>query len=353
MLKIKPLVITCSVLFLGISQLAVLSAQDLSRGNLAEENKRQANPIDSALKHDTFVSSYDQTKQPFYYSVPSDWQESSKPVLIFLHSWSANYKQYKPDWVEAAEKRGWIFLQPNFRGPNNNPQAGGSEMARQDILDCADLAISKFNADPNRVYLAGISGGGHMTLLMSSRHAQRFSAASAWVPISDLESWYRFHVKDEVVGNYAKMVASLCGGAPGDSSAVDHQYRERSPIHWAKGVGSLPVEIAAGVKDGKTGSVHINHSLFFFNKLAEIQKAPVVSNKEIDQLWDLGKLSSPLPGDTKNDPAYERELHLRRYAGKSRLTIFEGGHEGFAEPACQWLETHSRPTESTRVDKTK
>jgi len=35
-------------------------------------------------------------------------------------------------------------------------------------------------------------------------------------------------------------------------------------------------------------------------------------------------------------------IYLRRYAGPSRVTIFEGGHEGIAAAAIEWLDQHRR-----------
>src|SRR5690606_33435945 len=90
----------------------------------------------------------------------------------------------------------------------------------------------RYKVDSNRVYLAGVSGGGHMSLLMAARHPERFSAVSAWVGISDLAEWYRFHAPDGEPRGYARMVAASCGGPPGSSEEVDRQYRERSPIHF-------------------------------------------------------------------------------------------------------------------------
>jgi hypothetical protein len=42
------------------------------------------------------------------------------------------------------------------------------------------------------------------------------------------------------------------------------------------------------------------------------------------------------------DESYGRGIHLRRMAGRSRVTIFEGGHEGIPEAAVAWLALHAR-----------
>ncbi len=307
--------------------------------------------IDQRYVEAEFVSSYDKTKQPLRYALPKPMQDGKRPVLVFLHSWSSNYRLHKPDWLSAALSRGWIFLEPNFRGPNDKPEACGSPAARADILDSVQFAIDHLNADTQRIYLAGASGGGHMTMLMAGRHAERFSAASAWVGISDLKQWYEFHSPGGRPRTYAKKVAKCCGGAPGDSQSVDEQYYQRSPIHWIAQVGDLPLDIAAGVHDGQTGSVPFQHSVQLYNIVAKSHQASLVSESEMQQLWDRSKLVNPQPQDTMIDPTFNRDIKLRRKTKNVRLTIFEGGHEGLAEAACAWLADHRRPTQKSSVEK--
>ncbi len=273
--------------------------------------------------------------------VPPMARKTPTPMLVYLHSWSGDYRQKNTAWQTEAFRRGWIFLHPNFRGRNDNPAACGSKKARQDVLDAIDYVISSYKVDSNRIYLAGASGGGHMTMLMAAYHPERFSAASAWVGISDLAKWYGFHTKNGKRCRYAQMTFQSCGGAPRDSARVDAEYKARSPIFHLHRVGDLPIEICAGVKDGKTGSVPIMHSLNAFNVIAKAGKHPVVSQTEIRELWKSGRLSKPKSTDTGFDSTYGRKFFLRRKAGPARVTIFDGGHEGIA-----WLAKHRRPTKA-------
>lgn len=264
---------------------------------------------------------------------------------MFLHSWSGDYTQDRSPWLQEAVDREWLFIQPNFRGRNDHPEACGSELARQDILDAVDWMSAQFRVDSSRIYLAGASGGGHMSLLMAGRHPERFSAVSAWVGITDLADWYRFHTKDGEPQNYARMIAACCGGAPGDSEEVDREYRERSPIHWLENVGDLRLDINAGVTDGKTGSVPIHHSLRAFNVIAEAGGHPVIGEAEMEELWRDERLASPRESDVAEDLTYGREIRLRRSAGATRVTLFDGGHEGLPGAACAWLAAQSRLTQ--------
>ena len=61
-----------------------------------------------------------------------------------------------------------------------------------------------------------------------------------------------------------------------------------------------------------------------------------VSADELALLSD----EKPLTQDEEQDETYGRHIHLRRHAGNSRVTIFEGGHEGIVFPACEWLGRH-------------
>jgi poly(3-hydroxybutyrate) depolymerase len=187
--------------------------------------------------------------------------------------------------------------------------------------------------------LAGASGGGHMTLLMVGRHPEVWAAASAWVGISDLAAWHERHAKD----HYGAMLRKSCGGAPGDSPDVDRQYQERSPIAHLHRAKDVPLDIAAGVHDGHRGSVPICHSLDAFNAIAAACGAEPISPEEIEQLSrENGHLENPRASDQAEDPTFGRKVFLRRHAGKSRITVFEGGHEDIATATMAWLQAHAK-----------
>ena len=176
-----------------------------------------------------------------------------------------------------------------------------------------------------------------MTMLMVGRHPDIWAAASAWVGITDLASWHRRHEKDK----YGAMLRDSCGGAPGDSPEVDEQYRKRSPLTHLHHAAGVPVDIAAGIHDGHTGSVPIRHSINAFNIIARAAGGEPVSQGEIEQLSRAGgRLEQPRPSDQVEDPSMARTIYLRRSAGKSRITIFEGGHQCVPKAAFAWLEQH-------------
>lgn len=306
----------------------------------------EANQILPKLIEAQIPSSLDKELQPVLYWAPEKARTEPTPLFVFLHSWSGDYRQNNAKWQTQAVKRGWIYLHPNFRGVNQTPKACGSKWARRDILDAIDFAVAKFNVDPQRIYLAGTSGGGHMAMLMAGHHPDRFSAVSAWVGISDLAAWYHFHVKDGKPQRYAQMILSSLGGAPGSSREIDADFKDRSPIHHLHRTGDLPLQICAGINDGHTGSVPVTHSLNAFNKVARSRGVEPVSEAIISRLVDR----TYKPGSAsakKGDSRFGRDIVFQKSAGPTSVIIFDGGHEGLPKPACDWLDTQRRMVAQT------
>jgi hypothetical protein len=74
-------------------------------------------------------SSIDGTEQPCYLMLPEGFRPEGPPLplLVSLHTWSGDVGQRDQKMEEEALGRGWIYLWPHFRGPNQTPEACGSE----------------------------------------------------------------------------------------------------------------------------------------------------------------------------------------------------------------------------------
>ncbi len=308
----------------------------------AGEEPAPPSPAAEAQRLEVKIPRADGTEQPAIVMLPAGFDPAGekRPLVVSLHSWSGDWTQRQEELEQGALDRGWIYVFPDFRGANDDPAACGSELAQQDILDATEWAKKHYPVDLAKVYLTGGSGGGHMTLMMASRHPDVWTAASAWVPISDLVAWYEKHSEER----YGEMMRACTGGAPGDSDAVDEEYRKRSPLTWLGGAAQRmpPLDIAAGVRDGHSGSVPIRHSLEAFNAIASALGEATVSETEIEQLSasEEGRLAEPAESDQVEDPAFGRAIYLRRQAGPHRVTIFEGGHETIASGQIDWLARH-------------
>ena len=297
----------------------------LGRSVMAQEKERPAPTF-------RVVSTVDGEEQPCLF-VPARSDEK-RPLLVMLHPWSHGFNTFDSldTWQNEAVKRDWHYLQPHFRGPNKRPEACGSALARQDVLDAVDYVLAQYAVDESRVYLAGGSGGGHMALVMAGHAAKRWTAVSAWCPITDLAAW---HAETKAAGrHYWQDVEACVGGAPGASPEVDEQLRYRSPVHHLAAAKALPLSINTGIHDGHTGSVPIHHTIDAFNVVARAVGGEPVSDAEIARL----SAEQPLDTPEEQDETCGRQIHLRRHTGVCQVTIFEGTHEGLAAPACAWLE---------------
>lgn len=294
------------------------------------------------LREVNIVSSLDASEQPAFVFTPQDVSEPI-PLLVLLHTWSGDYKQKSHInlAVEECRQRGWALVFPNFRGPNWTPQACGSPLAIQDIVDAVNWMQKESSIDEKRLYLTGVSGGGHMSMLMAGKHPEIWAGVSAWVGISDLSAW---HKECKSAGrNYSTHIEKVVGGVPGSNADIDSQLKSRSPINFLKHAKGLAIDLNAGIHDGHTGSVPINHTLHAFNVLAKANDQPKqqISSADIRRMTAQQTVPASLQFEGESEKR-AHEILMRRSAGPARVTIFEGGHEGDLPTAIEWLSQQSR-----------
>jgi len=281
----------------------------------------------SAIK---YLSTADNTEQNAIFYKPEN--KKQVPLLVALHTWSNGYLQPEIPYASWCVAKDWAFIHPDFRGPNTKPDATGSELVVKDIVSAVEYAKKNADIDVSRIYLIGASGGGYRTILMAGRHPEIWAGASAWVPIFDLEAWY----KDCKGVGYGKHISDSCGGAPGTSKEVDEQYKKRSACTYLHNAASVPVDINAGIQDGHTGSVPIYHSLKAFNSLADTKDK--ISDEDINYMVEKIAIPEHLK-KTLSDPLYGKRIPLfRRVSKNARVTIFQGAHEIIQAAGLTWLE---------------
>ena len=281
----------------------------------------------------TFRSSADGSNQPALFC--DSGSKKKKPLLVVLHTWNGDYRDAGPSSLaHCCLEEDWALLHPDFRGPNNNPSATGSELVVQDIVDVVEYAKQAAALDPERIYLVGASGGGYTALLMAGKRPDLWAAVSAWVPIVDLAAWY--HESLERGSGYDRSIVASCGGVPGDSPEVDKEYHNRSPIHFLARGGRVRVDIQAGIRDGHTGSVPVSHSIRAFNVLAD--EADRISQEHIEYMVRTATVPEELSGSSRDEAYGGREILLRRSSKNVTLTLFAGGHEILFDVAFDWLK---------------
>jgi poly(3-hydroxybutyrate) depolymerase len=276
----------------------------------------------------------DDHEQPALWLPPSG--DGDQPLLVVLHSWSNGYAQHIGiPFAEWAGREGWAMISPHFRGVNDKPQATGSDLAVQDVVDAVDFAVGEGGVDEDRVFLVGFSGGGMMSLLMAGRHPDRFAGAASWVPVHDLVRWYEYNARQVPRRDYADHIARSCRGTPiGDGGARD-RCRHRSPmghLDRARRAG-VPVYIGHGHADTL---VTPDHALRAYNQL--VAPSDRLGMRTLERVADNelpGHLRSVEPGHHfgPRDP----QVLFSRTTGPATIVLFRGEHDMVYHPALSWM----------------
>ena len=286
-------------------------------------------------------SSYDQTLQPSLYWAPSN-HNGPRPVLVVLHGWSDDYLQESSiDYWQWCREIGWVYIQPNFRGPNNNAEALGSEAAISDIIDAVEFVCRQNQVDSSNVYLIASSGNGHIALLAASRQPELWKSILVWSPVYDLERLYRDCDDSENAALLKEQMRKACGGQPGKNKEVDFQYRLRSPSIVLKDAAGVPVEICSAFVDSVSEiPVPVSHSLMAFNALAkaEGQAGMKFTDEQISYMDRNQRLPSELIEEMSAGPCLSNNnILFQREVGNCRITIFRNGGNSDRQFIMRWL----------------
>ena len=239
-------------------------------------------------------SSVDATVQPsLFYRAAGD----KRPLLVGLHTWSHDRFNQIDNMLPYAEKYDFNLLLPEFRGNNLETNehctlACGSEYAKADVKDAIDYVVANEAVDAKNIFLLGLSGGGHMALLMAGFCPQMFKAVASYVPITDLEKWA------EENPDYRAGIFACC-------SADAEEMRRRSPISYVDEIAQANLKIFHGKFDPV---VPVSQSLTLYRAIEE--KYP---------------------------------------DARVFLDIFDGGHEIDMEEAMYWLRSQYEEKNKTAV----
>lgn len=87
-----------------------------------------------------------QTTLPVYTEQQTMWDNSKpkpRPLAVALHTWSFGHLNSNAEhYLKHCRQRDWHVIYPAFRGPNNQPDACGSEKVVSDIVSAVKYATS-------------------------------------------------------------------------------------------------------------------------------------------------------------------------------------------------------------------
>ncbi|OGV58178.1 MAG: hypothetical protein A2X49_03160 [Lentisphaerae bacterium GWF2_52_8] len=287
-----------------------------------------------------YSSSADHTLQPaLAFTAKTDEQ---RPLLVALHTWSGDYTQAGGETVYAdwCIQNSWHFIHPNFRGPNWTPQALGSDFVVEDISSAVEHMKKICKVDPDRIYLVGVSGGGHASLLMAGRRPEIWAGVSAWCGISSIKEWYE--QTKAAKRDYYEHIETACGGNPSVNPEAARACELRSPAFCLKNARGVNLDINAGVEDGRTGSVPFSQSLYAFNEV--VPASDRIAPATIESFYEKPDAFA----QEIDDPVYGAHTPLfRKTSGNARVTVFKGGHEIVQMAALNWLARQRKSQPAT------
>lgn len=276
------------------------------------------------MREVSIPSSADSQLQPAYFYNARG--ETPRPLVISLHTWSNGYDQRDTlSWM--CVERGFHYIHPHFRGPNNNPDACGSPLVLSDIDDAIRYALDNAHVDTNNIHVIGTSGGGYATLLTYMKSKHNIRSFSAYVPISNLVDWYY-----ESRGRNAKYARDIALATSGTEHTLDiEEAKRRSPVFMPTPVArraNSKLSIYCGIDDGYTGSVPITHSLRMYNKIVrDFAPASIPSLVSTEEMEMLLRQRNAGPAGTGRKFSGRDVIYARRYEDKVQVLVFDGGHE--------------------------
>ena len=190
---------------------------------------------------------------PAYLTLPKGVTLKDLPVIVFPHGgpWGRDYWGYSPV-AQFYANRGYVVLQPNFRGSagygkaflNAGNQQWGTGVMQHDVTDSIQHLIDEGIADPERVGIMGFSYGGYATLAGLDFTPEQYAAGASVVGPSNLITLmenippYWVPIQDSM---------DLRVGDPSDPSDRD-RLEAQSPLFSASQIQS-PLLVVQGAND--------------------------------------------------------------------------------------------------------
>ncbi|HSM51246.1 MAG TPA: alpha/beta fold hydrolase [Thermoanaerobaculia bacterium] len=172
-----------------------------------------------------------------YVFVPKGLDRARRhPLVVLPHGGvHGDFGTYHVHIVREMMAKGWVVVAPEYRGSTGYGRDfreaidyGGLEV--DDVVAGRDWAVETLPfVDGDRVAIVGWSHGGLIALLSVFHHPEKFAAAYAGVPVSDLITRLGYLTED-----YRRLFSADYHIGKSPNEAVD-EYRRRSPVwHAAK-----------------------------------------------------------------------------------------------------------------------
>jgi len=149
----------------------------------------------STVKPVTYAAA-DGTQIPAYLTLPPGVTDAKNlPAIVMPHGGPGARDSWGFDWLaQFYAQRGYIVLQPNFRGSDGYGDAWFEsngfrswKTAIGDVCDAGRWMVKQGMADPSKLAIVGWSYGGYAALQANVLDPDLFKAVVAVAPVTDLE----------------------------------------------------------------------------------------------------------------------------------------------------------------------
>ncbi|HEX2910905.1 MAG TPA: S9 family peptidase [Chloroflexia bacterium] len=185
--------------------------------------------------------------------VPNEVQPGKHPLLLHIHG--GPIAQYNRRWDASVQhwvSRGWVVIEPNFRGSTGYGREFRDKLrgtwGHEDMLDnigAIDYAQQRGLIDPTKVVAWGGSGGGYATNLLLGKWPERFKAGVSLVGVSNFVSF------PEQTDRIARPLIEELLGSRHENFEL---YGERSPVSFAQHI-KAPLMIIMGAEDRRVPAI--------------------------------------------------------------------------------------------------
>lgn len=213
----------------------------------------QINESNYAAKQLVHYTARDGLKIEAYLTKPKSFIDGQKlPAIILPHGgpMARDYSGFDY-WSELLANRGYIVLQPNFRGSSGYGYdfemaavKGWGKAMQDDLQDAVKWLEAQKLIDKDKVCIGGASYGGYAALMAAVKHADSFKCAASFAGVSDLERIVR--TSRRFTNN--EVVKKQLGDDYDELEAV-------SPVNFAKQI-DIPILLVHGSDDRVVPVIH-------------------------------------------------------------------------------------------------
>jgi dipeptidyl aminopeptidase/acylaminoacyl peptidase len=231
-------------------------------GDVAEIDKLYIPTVPVPKQEETYGISNE--RHPFrmwtYVFVPRGLDRArNSPLLILPHGGvHGDFDTYYTHVVRELMGEGYVVVAPEYRGSTGYGREyweaidyGGLEV--DDVVAARDWALGSYAfLDPAHVGILGWSHGGLIALLAAFDHPDKFQAAYAGVPVSDLIARMGYQTD-----SYRKLYSAPYHIGKTANEAVD-EYRRRSPVTHADKL-KIPLLVHTNTNDRDVDVVEVQN----------------------------------------------------------------------------------------------